>query len=325
MRIGIVSPDPASSGGGVERFCHELSNALNDLGHEALVVSWPLATPSDFDVLVTNGMLGGRVRGVRRIHVAHGCWVPHVMLGSREASRRWRAKRTLEGAIAEIRAGRGAFRVAVSASAADEWRRWYRLPCDSVAPNPVDTNLFRAMDRRTARESLGWPQDQRIALFVGRAEQRKCPGVAVHAVRAAGWQLMHAGSGDIAGAVSLGSLSGRQVATAYSAADAMILPSRYEGCSLAILEALACGTPVVATRIGWMKELGQTIPGYDVLLADPDDVRGFELALRNSTQAQTAVLLASEYVRSHHDRSALRAAWAIVLQRFLNEELTPWT
>lgn len=314
MRIGIVSPNPASSAGGVERYCHEVSNALTSLGHDVSVVAWPISPASRFDLLVTNGMLGGRAGGVPRVHVAHGCWVPHVIHGSLEATRRWRVKRAAEGALAEIRAGRGAYRVAVSASAAEEWSRWYRLPCHTVVPNPVDTDMFRPADRDEARRALGWSMGRPIALFIGRAEDRKCPRVAFGATQMAGWQLIHAGTGTIEGAVALGSIDGELLARTYAAADAMILPSRYEGCSLAILEALACGIPVVATRMGWMEELASRIPGYGQLLAEHDDVQGFADALCSVDASRAAVAEAGDYVRRNHDRSSFLAAWAHLLE-----------
>lgn len=322
MRIGIVSPDPESTSGGVERYCHLLSESLTELGHNCSVIKWPIDSPHRFDLIITNGMIGGRTQGVSRIHIAHGCWVSLMLRGSIEASRRWRIRRLIQGAYAEMRAGRNAFRVAVSNSAADEWRKIYRLRCRAVIPSPVDTKRFRRGDKYSARQFLGLPVDRLIAVFVGRAEMGKCPSIATQASDLVGWTVVHAGSGTIPGSMPLGTVGGDQLLAAYHAADAMILPSRYEGCSLAILEALACGTPVVSSRIGWMKELAERIPGYDKLLAEPDDVSGFAQALRCSLNAEVDVTKASQYVRSHHDLDSFGNAWKQILEQFEEENFS---
>ena len=54
-----------------------------------------------------------------------------------------------------------------------------------------------------------------------------------------------------------------------SAASALVMPSKYEGFGLPVLEAMACGTPVIASNASSLPEVG----GDAVLYAPPDDVR----------------------------------------------------
>lgn len=61
----------------------------------------------------------------------------------------------------------------------------------------------------------------------------------------------------------------------YAGADAFVLPSLYEGFGLPILEAMACGIPVVASRIGALPE----VAGEAAALIDPHDVPGMASAL----------------------------------------------
>ena len=61
----------------------------------------------------------------------------------------------------------------------------------------------------------------------------------------------------------------------YSAARAFVFPSRYEGFGLTVLEALACGTPVIAADATSLPEVG----GPGALLVGPDDVDGWAAAL----------------------------------------------
>jgi glycosyltransferase involved in cell wall biosynthesis len=64
----------------------------------------------------------------------------------------------------------------------------------------------------------------------------------------------------------------------YSQCDAWLTASRSEGFNLPAMEAMACGTPVVATRTGWPAEA--LIPGESGWLGDIDDVGGLAAGLK---------------------------------------------
>lgn len=316
MRIGIVSPNPTLNSGGVERFCHTLRASLSGLGASAEVLGAAEAADFAADLVITNGMVG-RPMPIARVHVYHGCWVEHVRHSHREASLHWRARFLAKGVAREIRAGRRAYRVAVSDSAAHEVRRWYGYRVHRVVPNGVDTAEFAPGDRARARRELGISPSERVALFIGRPETRKRPDIAVAAAARAGYRLYLAGSGSVPGAVSLGVQSPAALAGWVRAADCVLAPSEYEACSIAILEAFSAGTPVVASRVGWIETLLQHVPGYVGLTSPRGDVEGFTAALDGLATTAHAVPAAVSYVRTHNSLEAFGKQWAAVVEDVL--------
>lgn len=102
------------------------------------------------------------------------------------------------------------------------------------------------------------------ALFVGAVQQRKDPLAALAAAQAAGLPLvvtgpekdpalvreLRAGGADVRGYVAQAEL-----AQLYRRAAALVLPSRYEGFGLPVLEAMASGTPVVLSGDAALREV----------------------------------------------------------------------
>lgn len=63
----------------------------------------------------------------------------------------------------------------------------------------------------------------------------------------------------------------------YTLAEAFVFPSLYEGFGLPVLEALACGTPVIASNTSSLPE----VAGNAALLVDPTDIEELSQAMRN--------------------------------------------
>ena len=138
-----------------------------------------------------------------------------------------------------------------------------------VIGNGVDSTRFFPGDRSSARRRLGFNPEQRLILCVAALRHVKGPDLLVRAVASLkntipGCKLQFIGAGsELADlrrlAVQLncadicsfiGSVPNEELRTYYAAADLTCLPSRKEGWPNVILESLACGIPVVATRVG---------------------------------------------------------------------------
>ncbi|MDQ3781273.1 MAG: glycosyltransferase [Chloroflexota bacterium] len=179
------------------------------------------------------------------------------------------------------------------------WRQGTANAKVCTIPPGVDLDLFRPRDRDDARKQLDLPPDQPILLFVGRIDPIKGIDTLLAAserlrdhpaltspplILFVGGDLDAAGEpeGPLAAVVAeadargvadrfrfVGSQPQDQLPLFYSAADLVVVPSRYESFGLVAIEAMACGTPVVASRVGG---LTFTIDeGGSGLLVPPND------------------------------------------------------
>ena len=169
------------------------------------------------------------------------------------------------------RPGRARRLVVVSGGLALELERHFpgRRDLATVIANGVDRAGFAPDPAVGAevRDHLGLAADDLVALFVGGDWDRKGLSFAIEGVAAAGqWHLVVVGYGDEARYRALSSrcAAGTRVhftgtspdpARFYACADALLLPSAYEGFPLVGLEAAASGLPLLAGRVNGIEEL----------------------------------------------------------------------
>ncbi len=168
--------------------------------------------------------------------------------------------------------------------------------CVTTIPNGCDTSIFHPGSRDEARAAVGVAGTVRLLLYVGRLVPAKglrelfaawrtlaAEDPRLHLAFVGDGALMQelrvrATESGISERVHLpGVADARQVATWMRAADVFCLPSYTEGYPNVLVEALACGRPVVATPVGGVVEIVDADNG---LLAGPRNVPALTAALR---------------------------------------------
>jgi glycosyltransferase involved in cell wall biosynthesis len=187
---------------------------------------------------------------------------------------------TLRGADAVITKSDDLRRRAIEAGAAPERVATIRNGCDDT--------VFSKRPQAEARRELRLPEGPRLILFVGALAEHKGIYDLVAAMltlvrRGERVRLHMIGEGrcrrKLAAMISEHALepyiqlegprTEREISTWLAAADVFCLPSRREGCPNAILEALSCGTPVVATGAGGIPEIVPPAAGILTPAGDP--------------------------------------------------------
>ena len=266
---------------------------------EALSVGLAMARdPVAADVVHTHTWYVGL--GGMLVQSIHG--VPLVVtLHSMEPLRPWKADQLGTGYAVSSWAERLAVEradrvIAVSAQMRDDILRHFHVDPGrvTVLHNGVDAEAFARTERRDALDRHGVRAP--YALFVGRISEQKGIFQLLEAARSlpAGVQLVLCASSPdtpellarlevaVAGRPEIHWINAMvpvpEVVQLYSHAAVFVCPSIYEPFGLINLEAMACGTPVVASRVGGIPEV--VVDGETGRLVEPGDVAALGQALR---------------------------------------------
>jgi glycosyltransferase involved in cell wall biosynthesis len=183
--------------------------------------------------------------------------------------------------------------IAVSHDVSRRLRSTFHWPSHKVdvIHNAIQTERYRRLRDPELRAELGGPENRPVVLAVARLDVQKGLDVLLAAAaRVREARFVIAGEGverarleaqamDLALGDRVLFLGHRSdVPDLLAACDVFVLPSRFEGSSLAVLEAMAGGKPIITSAIGGMDEL--LVSGESGLLVPPDDAETLAAELR---------------------------------------------
>jgi len=203
----------------------------------------------------------------------------------------------------------------------------------AVIPNGVSAEAYAPRDRQEARRQLGLPSSGKLIVSVGRLIPSKgfdriirvLPNLLrdtpeLHLTIVGGNPVGEKGNITALKRItaSLGlsdrvTFTGEQspeiVATWLNAADLFVLASDMEGCPNVDWEALACGRPVVATRVGEIERMVPTFGG--LLFDDPDDSAALQACVHEALNTKWDTDAIRTYAAAH--------SWTDVAQRVMEQ------
>jgi teichuronic acid biosynthesis glycosyltransferase TuaC len=200
----------------------------------------------------------------------------------------------------------------------------------SVFPNAVNRSLFFPRDRVQARLSFGLPRDLFLVACVGAYETRKGQtrvAAAIDGLEGLGGVFVGAGDEPPRGrnVVFSRPLPHDQVPELLSACDAFVLPTMDEGCCNAIIEAMACGLPVVSSTGAFNDEILNPDVSIRTDALDVAAIRDAIVRLRDDRQLRTR--MAREALRWSENFDADHRARRILefmSQRIGSEPMKPF-
>jgi glycosyltransferase involved in cell wall biosynthesis len=226
--------------------------------------------------------------------------------------------------------------VFVSERLQDQLRPRLRLTATqcAVIPNGVDTRIFRPNRDRSIRAELGVSDDTTLIGAIGNVRKPKAYDVLLHAARTLSdrshrFRLVIAGDCTnalgrqleqlkhdlgIEQRVSFLGLRG-DVSRLLNNLDVFVLSSDTEGFSIACIEAMACGIPVVATRSGGPEQILEGDAGLLVPTGDPESLAlAVEEIISSKQLAATLTARALARVHEHYSLPTMLSRYEKLLE-----------
>lgn len=154
-----------------------------------------------------------------------------------------------------------------------------------VKPNAVNSELFRKLDKEICRKKFGLPLEAFIICFVGSFIERKGANrvaAAIKSLSGAPVYSIFAGRGsveaDCENILFKGPLRHEEIPEYLNASDVFVLPTLAEGCCNAIVEAMACGLPIISSNrpFNW-----DVLNDSNSIMIDPENIQEIASAIKD--------------------------------------------
>lgn len=310
MKIIILSPSN-NIFGGVERFCIYLkevyascygnnnieiltstdSKFFKKIGLGPIFYSWRLSRivkKKEFDVLITNGLLGWNINkiGKKIINIQHGTYSASAIRVDKDSNFfKYFVKRYIWGYFEKISAKKAGVVVAVSNDTSNSVKKYYKIKDVTVIPNFINYNSFEKKDKILSRKKIGLSENGKYLLFVGRFEYAKGSDILLKLAEINDWKLVvaskdfHIKNENI---ILFDKLNYDDMPFLYSACDVFVFPTRHEGCSLSLLEAMSCELPFFVTPVGSVSDIILVNSNFSGLVSDLENFKNnLELILKD--------------------------------------------
>lgn len=178
-----------------------------------------------------------------------------------------------------------------------------------VLPNSINADLFYKRDKNECRKQLGFPIDAFIVSFVGWFNERKGALRVSEAIKLIGGvKSIFIGKGDqdpsCDDILFKGALPHEQVPLYLCSSDCFVLPTLQEGCCNAVIEAMACGLPIISSNrpFNW-----DVLNEGNSIMIDPTNIKMISEAISN--------LIKDEQKREALSLGALETAKKLTIER----------
>jgi glycosyltransferase involved in cell wall biosynthesis len=328
QRIFVLTGDSPEIPGGMEHAVRELIRGLEQRGYAVevfhrnntsapawvarptnkwqgyaadVLISWYLGLRvrermgEDVVAVVSNGPFGWYVPcslNIRKIHFYHGTYrgqaneIRPFISGAGVFKLKW-----WDSMVLERMSGRGKQILCNSDQTREQVSQYFGYEGSTVW-YPLDTMLFRPLDKLATRRGLGLPDRGHIGLFVGNTQPTKNFGLVRRLIEELGdmkWILALRGQvpKDLVRDDRIclfPNASPAMLPQLYSAADFAVCPSFYEAFGYVVAEALCCGTPMIASPGGASLCFLSEPPLGGFLVRRPDATADYMVAIRKVLQ-----------------------------------------
>ena len=298
---------------------------------------------ADTDVIIQNSIAGWNLRrktNIPRIVIHHGTMrgLYYIHLPSDIS---WQMKLNRYVGLIRMKGGAeqytatGATSVAVSSAVAEELRQYYTGINPIVIPNGIDTRHFTKRERTYCRQKYGIEMDEFVVCFTARFGVMGKGFEELQVLTELAWkerlrirfliatdEIPH---GWPANVVFVKNVSYQELPELYSAADIFVFPTRYEGCSYSLLEAMACELPVLTTRVGYAKDLYRDINEIAPFIFEKNNAEEYWILLKQLVNKPIFLrklgVVGAEYVRRHNSLDVMVDSYVKLITKVTKREM----